>query len=96
LLGEIALGKNYQNGNCKGDPSGDYCHWDIGSLAFAGTAKSINFAGTANYVGFDNITFGSIDPNQPPTNPDVPEPGVALLLGIGLVGLSASARRRRS
>jgi hypothetical protein len=99
LLGEIALGKNYQNGNCKGDPSGDYCHWDVGFLAFADTAKSINFAGTANYVGFDNITFGSINPNQPPTNPtnpDVPEPGVALLLGAGLVGLTISSRRRKA
>jgi hypothetical protein len=98
LLGEIALSKNYQNGNCKGDPSGDYCHWDVAFLAFADTAKSIDFAGTANYVGFDNITFGSINPNQPPTNPtdpDVPEPGIVVLLGIGLVGLSATTRRRR-
>jgi hypothetical protein len=96
LLGEIVLGKNYTNGNCKGDPTGAYCHWDIGSLAFGDTAKSIDFGGSANYVGFDNITFGSINPNQPPTDADVPEPGVALLLWAGLVGLNATVRRRRS
>jgi hypothetical protein len=97
LLGEIFLPINYTANNCKGDPTGAYCNWDIGFLAFADTAKSIDFGGTGNYVAFDNITFGSINPNQPPapTTPDVPEPGIALLLGAGVVGLCVSSRRRR-
>jgi hypothetical protein len=98
LLGEIALDRNFANDNCRGDPSGDFCHWDIGFLAFADTAMSIDFAGRVGVALFDNITFGSTNPNQPPTPStpsSVPEPGVALLLGAGLLGLRVSSRRRR-
>lgn len=71
LLGSNSLSRNIDG--CTGDPSGTFCNWDIGSLAFAGTAKSIDFGGTVNQVGFDNITFGSIDPNQGGGN-NAPEP----------------------
>jgi len=49
----------------------------------------VSFAGSANQVAFDNITFGDDDPL--PT----PEPASLLLLGAGITGL-AVARRRRS
>ena len=86
LLGTInlaALGTN-----CQGDPTGGFCNWAIGALAFGGIAKSIDFGGTVNQIGFDNITFGSTDPNR------VPEPATMLLVGSALLGLGAARRRR--
>lgn len=68
------------------DPENDYSNWAIGSLGFSGLAKSINFGGTVNRVGYDNITFGSTDPR------DLPEPGS---LALGLMGLAAVAGVRR-
>lgn len=74
---------------CPGDPTGDFACWSPVGVTFAGTAFSIDFGGTANQTGFDNITFGS-------ANPRVPEPGVwaMLIAGFGLVG--HAARRRRT
>lgn len=88
LLGEIDLAANFTGDNCTGDPSGTFCNWDIGFLGFAGTAMSIDFGGTANQTGYDNVTFGSIDPRP------VPEPATLALLGVALAGLGFSARRR--
>lgn len=89
LLGEIQLGALGYGP----DPDNDYSNWAIGSLSFAGTAKSINFGGTVNKVAYDNITFGSTNPNAVSTPPsDVPEPGSLALLLAG--GLAALAPRR--
>ena len=70
------------------DPSNPFSSWAIGSLAFAGTARSIDFGGTVNQVGFDNITFGSTDPNR------VPEPASLALVAVALAGAAGFARRR--
>lgn len=94
LLGEIqlrALGYGP-------DPDNPYSNWAIGSLGFAGNARSVNFGGTVNQVAYDNITFGSTNPNDASTPPnDVPEPGsLALLMACGVAALAQkrSARRR--
>ncbi len=58
--------------------------------AFAGIAKSINFGGAANYVGFDNITFGSVNPNT-----QVPEPSTLAIFALGIISL-ASRRLKQS
>ncbi len=71
-------------------PGNPFSNWAIGALAFDGLAKSINFGGTVNQVGFDNITFGSINPDTP----TVPEPGVLGLVGIALLGAAAARRRK--
>lgn len=73
------------------DPLNSFSNWQVGSLAFSGVAKSIDFGGTADQVGYDNITFGSINPNVPA----VPEPGSYAMMVAGLVGLRLAARRRR-
>jgi hypothetical protein len=58
---------------------------------FGGTAKSVVFGGSANFIGFDDITLGSATAGG-----GVPEPASWALMigGFGLAG--ATLRRRRS
>lgn len=75
--------------NCSGDPFGSFCKFDPVGVAFAGVAKSVDFGGTGNQIGFDNITFGSSTPVG-----DVPEPGTWALMAGGLAGLAFLRRRK--
>lgn len=86
VLGTITVDAQHTN-NCVGDPSGTFCNWTNIGVAFAGTARSIDFGGTANQTGFDNITFGS--------STALPEPGTYALMALGLAGIGLTARRRR-
>jgi hypothetical protein len=74
------------------DPSNPFSNWAIGSLAFGGTARSIDFGGTVNQVGYDNITFGATTPIV--TN--VPEPSTYAMLALGLAGVGVVSRRRKT
>ena len=38
--------------------------WQQVGVTFSGVAYSVNFSGTANEIGFDNITLGSLTPGQ--------------------------------
>ena len=87
VLGTLALAAQGFS-SCSGDPSGDFCNWTAVGVAFAGTAKSIDFGGTANQTGFDNITFGS-------DRPVVPEPSTYALMLAGLGSVGMMIRRRR-
>jgi hypothetical protein len=89
LLGSIMVTAQFTD-NCTGDPNGTFCNWTAAGVAFDGTAMSIDFGGTANQTGYDNITFGS----DIPGNPGVPEPTswALMLAGFGMVG--GSLRRR--
>ena len=90
LLGTLSLaGQN--NANCGAGAIYPYCNWSPIGVSFAGIAQSINFAGAANFVAFDDITFGSATAGG-----GVPEPAAWALMiaGMGLAG--GALRRRRS
>ena len=88
LLGSLNLAAQGFD-NCVGDPTGAFCNWTAVGVAFAGIAKSIDFGGTANQTGFDNITFGT-------DVPVVPEPSTYALMALGLAGVGLISRRRKS
>lgn len=87
LLAAINLNAQYHD-SCIGDPNGGYCNWTPAGVSFNGTAYSIDFGGTVDQTGYDNITFGSATPGK------VPEPASLALFGIGLAGLGFMRRRR--
>lgn len=78
LLGVFDLLANANDG-CNDSA---FCNWSEATLSFFGVAKSITFGDAAYVAGFDNVSFSA-----------VPEPGTALLLGLGLTALVASRRR---
>jgi len=88
LLGTLNLTAQHTD-NCAGDPTGTFCNWTAVGVAFAGVARSIDFGGTANQTGFDNITFGSATPGNA-----IPEPTTWALM-VGGFGLVGGAIRRR-
>ena len=73
-------GKNY----CPDLPSG---------VTFAGTARSVNFSGTANYIVYDDITLGASTPG--PSGVPEPETWAVLLMGMAVVGAGLRSSRRR-
>jgi hypothetical protein len=56
---------------------------------FSGTAKSVVFGGSANYIAFDNVTLGSS------TAGGVPEPATWAMMLMGFGGLGAALRSTR-
>jgi hypothetical protein len=65
-----------------------YTVWDQIGVSFAGTAESVEFGGSANYIAFDNISVGA-------NLAAIPEPASIALLGAGLAGLIVTSRRTR-
>jgi len=55
------------------DPTGQFSPLLPFGISFDGTARSVDFGGTIDRIGFDNITLGSKTPETNPTpGPDLP------------------------
>lgn len=89
LLGTLDLVPN--GSGCGGDPNGAFNCWTAVGVPFAGLARSVDFGGVANQIGFDNITLGSQEPR-----PGVPEPSTILLFATGFLGLFGSRHLRKT
>jgi len=63
VLATIALPTTPSNG--APDPTGSFSPFVPIGVAFSGTARSVDFGGSANQVAFDNITIGSSTPGNP-------------------------------
>ena len=88
LLATLILAAQFSQ-NCSGDPTGAFCNFSPIGVIFDGIAKSIDFGGTADQIGFDNITFGTETPGTSP----VPLPAAAWLFGSALLGFAGFKRR---
>jgi hypothetical protein len=91
LLGTVLLPVTPSMPGTPGCPGAQsYCPFQAASLAFLGTARSAVFSGSADQIGYDNVTFGSTSPVTA-----TPEPASLVLLGTGLVGVFGAVRRKR-
>jgi len=93
LLATLNLTPNA--GSCPGYGAA-FCPFSPTGIAFEGLAKSVSFAGVANQIVFDDITFGSIDPGPGPGPAPIPVPATLALFGLGLAGLGWSRPARHS
>lgn len=73
------------NATADGCTSSDYCHFDLLSSTFAGTAHSVTF-GNAVGAAFDNI---SVNVSA------VPEASTTVLMALGILGMGAFVQARR-
>ncbi len=85
------------------DPTGQFSPLVPIGVTFSGVARSVDFGGTVNQVGFDNITLGSGTPIGGPGGPDprpyVPVPSGSLssilILSVLLALVALVAIRRQ-
>ena len=68
-----------------------FCPFVAAGVTFSGTARSIAFAGVANQIVFDDVTFGSATPGESPA----PEPATWAMMLVGFGGIGTAVRRAR-
>jgi hypothetical protein len=78
---------------CSGIYGAGFCPFDPVGVSFSGTAESISFAGVANQIVFDDVTFGSATPGEPGT-PPIPEPSTLVMMLTGAGAAMTQLRRR--
>jgi hypothetical protein len=89
LLASFPLATTPENG--APDPSGIFSPFVPVGVSFGGTARSVDFVGAPDAIGFDNITFGSAVPTG------VPEPSTsAALVAVVAIGGHQWYRRRKA
>lgn len=91
ILATLNLAPN--DGPCAGY-SASFCPFSASGVSFSGTAHSIGFAGVANQIVFDDVTFGSAIPGS--AVPAVPEPSTYALMALGMSVIGVFVRRRKS
>ncbi len=79
LLASTSLVAQFEDNNCWGDPTGFYCNWTSVEMAFAGTARSVEFRGSSRFFIVDDIRL------VPSAATQVPLPASLLMLGTGLL-----------
>jgi hypothetical protein len=89
LLATLAI-PTTPSGACVGFAA-PFCPFVANGIAFAGTAMSVSFAGVANQVVFDDVTFGSTTPG----GGAVPLPAAFPLFATGLGALGFLGWRRK-
>lgn len=67
-----------------------FCPYVNFGVTFAGTAMSVDFAGTDNQIAFDNITLGSATAGGA-----VPEPATWAMMLVGFGAIGGALRRRQ-
>ena len=87
VLATLTLGLTPDSG--APDPTGQFSPFVPFGVSFIGIARSVDFSGTANQIGFDDITLGSATPGP---SRGVPEPGSLVLLAAGALGAGVVRR----
>lgn len=87
LLASLSLPKTSSGCGATSPYAATFCPFYASGIAFNGIAKSVSFAGVADQIVFDDVTFGSITPG-------VPEPESYALMFGGLVALCGLMRRQ--
>jgi hypothetical protein len=67
-----------------------FCNWAPVGVAFDGIARSVEFGGVADFIGFDDITLGSEFAGGVP----VPAPGAVGLIALAVCATALTRRRR--